>query len=263
MDNMADQPMNLESESRGWQKALTQVVAHFCPEHSSDNQANLVANGPHLLEQTTFTRQDLTRPRQFVLMTAPSGVGKGTLGKYLESWGVKRVPRTITRPRRPGERETDYHFVTQAEYDRLLAAGQLLCPTDPTTSATSYAGIEKDIFFAAIKTHQPFYIDSGAGTALQIRQEPELKELSFSVIFILPPTFEEMVRRLQKRIAEEDQLLQAGVAGQTLDQETMVKRLNIAIDHLRQTPQTVDLFVVNDDAERAAKRISQLFGSKG
>jgi len=251
---------NMKEQSEKWDQALRSVVGHFSQGSEDEPAENL----PHILEKSTWEKADQEKPRQFLLMTGPSGVGKGTIGRGLESQGVVRVPRIITRSRRPGEPENEYHFVSQAEYDELLQQGKLLCPTDRSTSATSCGGIEKDVILSAIKEKKPFYIDGGAGTARQIKKEPELQDVDFSVVFILPPTFKEMVRRLTNRTGQEKELLsKAGDEGRTMDPEVLAKRLEIAITHLRESSETTDFFVVNDEADRAAQRILSLFNVKG
>src|SRR5258708_30381583 len=64
-----------------------------------------------------------------IVITGPSGVGKGTLIRSL----LERHPdlelsvSATTRPPRPGERDgVDYHFLSPAEFERRVAAGQFL-----------------------------------------------------------------------------------------------------------------------------------------
>lgn len=250
----------MEEQSKKWEETLKLVTKHFC-KGREDESVKLL---PQLLEESTRERAIQKKPRQFILMTGPSGVGKGTIGRNLENQGIIRVPRVITRLRRPGERQDEYHFVSQAEYDELLKQGKLLCPTDRSTSATSCAGIEKEVIFTAIHSGKPFYIDSGAGTARQIKKEPGLKGIDFSVVFILPPTFQEMVRRLTTRTGQEKVLHDTSAdEGRTMDTKVMIKRLEIAITHLKESTDTTDFFVVNDQANRAAGKITDLFKIKG
>lgn len=232
--------------SKKWNDSLRSALKYFCPNQAILSETGLIKDGPSTLEQVTLGKIDLSTPCQFVLLTAPSAAGKGTIGRILEANGIGRVHRTTTRLPRAGEAEGDYHFVSQEEYDKMLVANEFLCPTDFTTSADSCAGIERKVFADAISSGHPFYIDSGSGTAIKIKYEPEMSAVRFFVVFILPPTFEELVRRMEER----------GV----MDKDIMSKRLLIAADHLAQTVFHTDLFVVNDDANRAASQILKLFG---
>lgn len=257
--NNTPEGLEMEEQKRRWEQTMAEVVKHFYPDQDLPDQ-ELVKNGPHLLEEHTFQELNQKVEQQFVIITAPSGAGKGTIGKVLEQKGLPKLPRVNTRGRRPGEDEDAYHFVSEAEFDQMLDQDQLLAPTD---SGDNRAGIEKKPFFQAVESGKPFYIDSGAGTARQIRQLPELQEMSFPVTFILPPSFDEMVRRIKNRVSEERQALEADQKqGSTMDDELIQKRLDIAIQHLSESKNTTDLFVVNDEVDRAAGKILSLFPRK-
>ena len=74
------------------------------------------------------SRSSLDRRRRglLIVLSSPSGAGKSTISRML----LKADPEVTmsisatTRPKRPGERDdVDYHFVADAEFDRLIAAG--------------------------------------------------------------------------------------------------------------------------------------------
>jgi guanylate kinase len=251
-NTIANKEVSMEAKAQ-WENTLRQVAGHFCSGLTGQEK---IEELPALLEASTWFARG-QQPDQFLVMTAPSGVGKGTVGKMLESEGLINLPRVNTRQRRPNEDEHAYHFVSEAAYDEMLQRGELLCPTD---SGTNRAAIKRQEIMTAIAAGMSFYIDSGAGTARQIKQQPELAQLRFSVVFILPPTFEEMVRRIYKRVGEERALLaQAGLSGGTMDDELIAQRCQIAIKHLAESVQTTDRFVVNDQVARCANKILGLF----
>lgn len=74
----------------------------------------------------------MTTPRQptaLLILAGPAGVGKSTLCDRLvrETPGFERVITATTRPPRPNETHgQDYHFLSEAEFDRRLAAGEFL-----------------------------------------------------------------------------------------------------------------------------------------
>jgi guanylate kinase len=68
-------------------------------------------------------------PTALLILAGPAGVGKSTLCDRLvrEMPGFERVVTATTRPPRPNEvHARDYHFLTEAEFDRRLAAGDFL-----------------------------------------------------------------------------------------------------------------------------------------
>lgn len=247
--------MNLENQRLRWNQAMGEVLKHFAPE-TDINDVDLAVEGPKLLEQTTFAKQPQESHDQFVVVTGPSGVGKGTIGAKLEADGIAKLRRVNTRAPRPGEDESAYEFVSDEEYDSMLANGAILCPTD---SGDNRAGINKAEFLRAIESGSKFYIDAGAGTARQIKKETGVADFSFSVVFILPPNLDEMVRRINKRRTEEATLVAQGIdSGEIMDDAIVTKRVETAIRHLSESPATTDYFVVSDDVERSTKQIEKL-----
>lgn len=70
-----------------------------------------------------------TNPTALLILAGPAGVGKSTLCDRLvkEIPGFERVVTATTRPPRPNEVDgRDYHFLTNAEFDRRVAAGEFL-----------------------------------------------------------------------------------------------------------------------------------------
>jgi guanylate kinase len=70
-----------------------------------------------------------TLPKVLLILAGPAGVGKSTLCDRLvgEVPGFERVITATTRPPRPNERNgRDYHFLSEAEFDARLAAGDFL-----------------------------------------------------------------------------------------------------------------------------------------
>ncbi|MFZ5496436.1 MAG: guanylate kinase [Verrucomicrobiota bacterium] len=68
-------------------------------------------------------------PHGLIILAGPAGVGKSTLCDRLvaEVPGFERVITATTRPPRPNEADgRDYHFLSEAEFDRRLAAGDFL-----------------------------------------------------------------------------------------------------------------------------------------
>ncbi len=139
------------------------------------------------------------RSRPFpVVIAAPSGTGKTSLARAL----VERDPKVVfsisatTRPPRVHETDgVDYEFVDEAEFDRMLAASELVewAEVHGHRYGTPARGIA-----AALERDELVVLDIDIQGARQIRRTfPDAV-----LIFILPPSGAELVRRLRGRGSE-------------------------------------------------------------
>jgi guanylate kinase len=176
-----------------------------------------------------------------LVVTGPSGVGKGTLIKHL----LERRPdyrlsvSATTRPPRPGEADgRDYHFLTQQEFERRLAAGDFL-------EHALYAGNH----YGTLKEE----VERGPGNlvleievegARQVRKAlPEATQ-----VFIAPPSDETLRKRL--------------VGRQTDEPEVIERRLARAKEELA-ARQEFKRVIVNDDLDRAVDELVELAATIG
>jgi guanylate kinase len=129
--------------------------------------------------------------RVFVI-TGPSGVGKGTLIRGL----LERVPELVvsvsatTRPPRPGERDgVDYHFLTPAEFEQRVRAGDFL--EHATYSGNRYGTLRSEVE-RLTSDGRPVVLEIEVQGARQVRQTmPEAV-----AVFIAPPSSEALRARL-------------------------------------------------------------------
>jgi guanylate kinase len=147
-------------------------------------------------------------PRQFrrlgilFVVSAPSGAGKSTLLNALRQTPdfVYSVSCT-TRTPRPGEIEgEDYHFVSDEEFQRRLTAGEFL---EYARVHDNYYGTMRGAVIEHLRVGVDVLIDIDVQGARQIREDSN-REINTSVadIFIMPPSLEELRRRLTKRGTE-------------------------------------------------------------
>src|SRR6202045_5031163 len=174
-------------------------------------------------------------PPLLLIFSGPSGSGKSTLvQKVLELPGTMPSVSCTTRPRRATEASGKcYDFVTSEQFDAMVARGEFL-EYAQVFGKHSY-GTPKKWLEESRKTGLDLVLEIDVQGAAQVKQK-----LPESVaIFILPPSREELERRLRSR-------------GQDSDEE-IARRLAKARDEILAFSKYYDYCVVNEDVERAGK----------
>ena len=179
------------------------------------------------------------RPRLFVV-TGPSGAGKGTLIRRLveRRADLAVAVSATTRPRRPGEEDgRDYHFLSEAEFDRRVREGDFLEHVD-YVSGHRYGTLREEV---------ERILASGRSCVLELEtqgaKEVQATMPEATTIFVKPPSFAELERRLRERATES-----AGEIGE---------RLALARSQAREAGD-FDHVVTNDDVERAVGEIESI-----
>jgi guanylate kinase len=140
------------------------------------------------------------RRNQLVVLAGPTAVGKGTVSTYIrENYpDVLLSVSATTRAPRPGEVDgVNYYFVDDAEFDRMIAEGELL---EHATVHNAYRyGTPRAPIEHALEQGRSVLLEIDLQGARQVRESmPEAR-----LIFLLPPTWEELVRRLIGRGTED------------------------------------------------------------
>ena len=140
-----------------------------------------------------------------LLMSSPSGAGKTSLSRRLvaDYSGVRLSISATTRAPRPGEMEgREYYFVDDAEFDRRVEAGDMLewARVHDHKYGTPRAPVE-----AALKAGDDVLFDIDWQGAAQVRNA--MPEDSVSV-FILPPSWPDLSRRLHARAQDSEEIIQ-------------------------------------------------------
>jgi len=172
-------------------------------------------------------------PPLLLIVSGPSGSGKSTLvQKMLELPGTMPSVSCTTRPRRATEATGKcYDFVTDAQFEAMVQRGEFL-EYARVFGKHSY-GTPKKWLEESRKKGLDLVLEIDVQGAAQVKQK-----LPESVaIFILPPSREELERRLRSR-------------GQDSDEE-IARRLAKAREEITAFGKYYDYCVVNDDVERA------------
>ncbi|KAI1858914.1 uncharacterized protein JN550_012373 [Neoarthrinium moseri] len=174
--------------------------------------------------------------RRPLVISGPSGVGKGTLyGKLFAAHPdtfTLSVSHTTRKPRDGEQDGVHYHFVTMEEFEGLIAKDGFVehAKFGSNRYGTSKATIEEQTA-------------KGKVVVLDIEMEgvKQIKASSLGAryVFIAPPSFEALEKRLRGRGTE--------------DEDAVVKRLDQARVELEfaKTPGVHDITIVNDDLDKA------------
>ncbi len=168
-----------------------------------------------------------------IILSSPSGAGKSTLSKRLRAWDptIRFSVSATTRAPRPGEIDgQDYHFLSEETFKREVAEGGML--EHAHVFGTFYGSPRKPVE-AAIDTGEDVLFDIDWQGAQQIRNSA-LAPHTLS-IFLLPPSIEELHRRLVSR-------------GQD-SPETIAKRMQKSWDEISHWD-GYDYVLINDDLDR-------------
>ncbi len=176
---------------------------------------------------------------QLVVVSGPSGVGKGTVVQRL----LERLPDAeasvsfTTRPPRPGEAEgVDYHFVDDETFDELIAEGELL---EWASVHRARYGTPRSWVQERLADGVDVLLEIDVQGALQVRRKVD----DALLIFLAPPSREELARRLRLRGTESP--------------DERERRLETAEAELAAAP-AFDHVLVNDEVDACVETITTI-----
>lgn len=177
----------------------------------------------------------MKREGMLVIISGPSGSGKGTVVKELikQDCFALSVSAT-TRSPRPGEMDgIHYYFYDKETFEKMKQQEELL---EWAEFCGNYYGTPKKYVLKQMAEQKNVILEIEVQGALQIKKiYPDC-----ILIFMIPPDAKELRKRLTERVTE--------------DEQTIDRRMNRAIEEMEFIPQ-YDYIVINDTVKKAAEAI--------
>ncbi|WP_281667230.1 guanylate kinase [Parascardovia denticolens] len=184
------------------------------------------------------------RKRRLVVLAGPTAVGKGTVEKAVKA----RHPElwisvsATSRPPRPDEVDgKDYHFVSKAEFERMIDQGELL--EHAIVHGSDYYGTPLRPVLDHLNADLPSMLEIDVQGVHQVKVRSAELGLDPIYVFLAPPSFEDLRKRLAGRHTETPQ-----------QQE---RRLRTARQELALEGE-FDRVIVNDQVEKAASQLWEI-----
>lgn len=182
----------------------------------------------------------LQRRGLMFILSSPSGAGKTTISRMLldRDSEIRLSISATTRPIRPGEEDgVHYHFVTEAEFERMVAEDEFY---EWAHVFGHRYGTPKAQIRAGLKAGQDYLFDIDWQGTQQLYQKDQQDVVR---VFLLPPSIDELQRRLTGRGTDSADVIQS-----------RMDRARAEISHW----DGYDYVVINDDIEECFTKVREI-----
>ena len=177
---------------------------------------------------------------KLVVLSGPSGSGKGTiLTEFLKGNEdvFLSISATTRSPRYDEKDEVNYYFIGKKEFKDLIETDGIL---EHAKYCENYYGTPRKQVFKKLDEGKDVILEIEVQGALQVKEKcPEAV-----LVFVMPPSVEELEARLKGRGTE--------------DEETVAKRLETAISEMEHLDK-YDYVIVNDTVSAAIEKLEEIF----
>ncbi len=190
------------------------------------------------------TAGHIQRRGLMLVLSSPSGAGKTTISRMLldNDYNISLSVSVTTRPRRPGEVDgVDYHFIDPEEFGLMLNRQELL---EHAKVFDHYYGTPRGAVEKALSAGKDILFD------IDWQGEQQLKQAALTdlaSVFILPPSTEELARRLQNRASDPPDVVAA--------------RMAKAPDEISHWPE-YDYIIVNYDIDDSVNKVRAILAAE-
>ena len=178
------------------------------------------------------------------ILSSPSGAGKTTLSRMLLAADseIKLSVSATTRPPRPGEEDgVHYHFVSDAEFDRMVEEDDFY---EWAHVFGHRYGTPKGAIRDGLKQGQDYLFDIDWQGTQQLKQKDDQDVVT---VFVLPPSLPELRRRLESRAQDSADVIDA-----------RMERARAEISHWAE----YDFVVINDDVNECFDRVREVLDAE-
>ena len=186
----------------------------------------------------------IARRGLMLVLSSPSGAGKTTISRMLleRDANLSMSISTTTRPKRPGEEDgRDYHFVDPTEFNLMINRQEFL---EHAKVFGNYYGTPRAAVEEALSGGSDVIFDIDWQGAQQLSQ---VAGGDLVRVFILPPSTEELGRRLQTRAQDTE--------------EVVASRMSKAADEMSHWD-AYDFIVINEDIEDSVAQVQTILAAE-
>ncbi len=187
---------------------------------------------------------EIKRRGLMLVLSSPSGAGKTTLSRKLlqSDPGIVISVSATTRPKRPNEADgRDYHFVTPQKFDAMVKANEFF--EHASVFDHRYGTLKKPVTDSLAAGRDVLFDIDWQGT----QQLKERTREDLVSVFVLPPSHDELERRLKTRAQDSD--------------EVVARRMAKAASEISHWPE-YDYVIVNRDLDRALSQIKSILDAE-